>query len=104
MDDEPFNIMAIKIQLELSPFAEQVLSLLDEAKNGKEAIDKVLDGYQNDIIYGLIFMDCSMPILNGYEASDEIRAFYQSINCQQPKIIACTGHCETEYVQKAWVH
>ena len=81
MDDEPFNIMAIKIQLELSPFGEQILPLLDEAKNGQEALDKVSNEYENDIIYGLIFMDCSMPIVDGYEASDEIRAFYQLLNC-----------------------
>ena len=90
--------MAIKIQLELSPFGEQILPLLDEAKNGQEALDKVSNEYENDVIYGLIFMDCSMPIVDGYEASDEIRAFYQLLNCQQPKIIASTGHCEPEYV------
>ena len=80
MDDEPFNIVAIKILLELSPQAEYLLPLLDEAKNGREALDKVFTGHENNITYGLIFMDCSMPIIDGYEASDNIRSFYKKLN------------------------
>ena len=30
---------------------------------------------EKDIQYGLIFMDCSMPIMDGYEASDRIRKY-----------------------------
>jgi CheY-like chemotaxis protein len=30
--------------------------------------------------YGLIFMDCSMPIMNGYDASDRIRNFVKTKN------------------------
>jgi CheY-like chemotaxis protein len=25
--------------------------------------------------YGLIFMDCSMPVMNGYDATEAIRTF-----------------------------
>ena len=49
-------------------------------------------------------MDCSMPIMNGYDASDEIRAFVRKNNYLQPMIIACTGHTENEYIKKAWIH
>ena len=28
--------------------------------------------------YGLIFMDCSMPVLDGYEATDRIRQYLRS--------------------------
>ena len=54
--------------------------------------------------YGLIFMDCSMPIMNGYDASVEIRTFIKNHNYLQPMIIACTGHTEDEYIIKAWNH
>ena len=52
--------------------------------------------------YGLIFMDCSMPVMNGYEASREIRSFLKSNHFMQPMIVAITGHTEDEYIEKAW--
>ena len=52
--------------------------------------------------YALIFMDLSMPIMDGYQASDKIRAFVKAKNMQQPMIIACTGHVQEEFIQKAW--
>jgi CheY-like chemotaxis protein len=52
--------------------------------------------------YGLIFMDCSMPILDGYEATDKIREYLRKNYELQPMIVACTGHTENEYIKKAW--
>ena len=45
-----------------------------------------------------------MPVLDGYEACDQIRNFYRENNILQPMVVACTGHTEEEYVQKAWRH
>ena len=49
-------------------------------------------------------MDCSMPILDGYEASDQIREYIRDNGLHQPQIIALTGHTEEEYIKKAWRH
>jgi len=46
---------------------------MDIAHNGVEAlqlIQKSFHDVNNNNYYGLIFMDLSMPIMNGYEASD----------------------------------
>jgi CheY-like chemotaxis protein len=59
---------------------------------------------QKEFSYGLIFMDCSMPIMNGYDASDAIRQYVKDRNFMQPMIVACTGHTEDEYIKKAWEH
>ena len=47
-------------------------------------------------------MDCSMPIMDGYEASEKIRNFVRINDMLQPMIVAITGHTEEEYIKKAW--
>ena len=54
------------------------------------------------IIFGLIFMDCSMPIMNGYDSSSAIRRYYNKKKMEQPKIVAVTGHTEDIYIKKAY--
>ena len=47
--------------------------------NGKEAYEHIMEAYDNDISYDLIFMDFSMPIMNGIEATLNIRSFLTNI-------------------------
>ena len=47
-------------------------------------------------------MDCSMPIMDGYQASTKIRQCIEYHNLSQPYIVACTGHSEEEYNRQAW--
>ena len=44
--------------------------------------------------YTLIFMDCSMPIKDGYTTTEEIRQICIDKNVEQPYIVAVTGHSE----------
>ena len=41
----------------------------------QEALDMVKQSYLNNVTYSLIFMDCSMPIMDGFESSKCIRKF-----------------------------
>ena len=44
--------------------------------------------------YELIFMDCNMPFMDGYEATQKIRQLYFDNGLTQPIISALTGHTE----------
>ncbi len=46
------------------------------AGNGREALDEVLN---NDVKYDLILMDVQMPVMNGLDATRELRANHVDI-------------------------
>ena len=60
---------------------------VDVAENGKQALQKIMKGTQ----YDLIFMDCQMPVMDGYEASRRIREYEKGSNVHIP-IIALTAN------------
>ena len=58
----------------------------DVANNGKEALDAM-----SEKRYDLIFMDCQMPVMDGYEATGAIRASEASSDVRN-LIIAMTAN------------
>jgi CheY-like chemotaxis protein len=77
------NIINQKITLlTLKP----LVSNIDSASNGKEALD--LFGTNN---YDLILMDIQMPVMNGLTATEKIRALESTTNTHVP-IIAITAN------------
>ena len=46
---------------------------VDLASNGMEAIQNVKEAYERGESYKLILMDCNMPKIDGYEATQQIR-------------------------------
>lgn len=62
---------------------------VDIAENGEQALQKVTDGEE----YDLIFMDCQMPRMDGYEASRRIREFEKESGSEKrTPIIALTAN------------
>ena len=71
VDDEEFCITTMIALLEI--LAIDCHKFVDTCMNGKEAVEKITDAYKYNIEYSLIFMDFSMPIMNGIESSRGIR-------------------------------
>ena len=61
-EDNELNLQLMGLMFQQLGFAFEV------AKNGQEAVDKVRD---QDV--DLVFMDVQMPVMNGFEATEEIR-------------------------------
>ncbi|WP_339671181.1 ATP-binding protein [Dasania marina] len=70
---------------------------LTTAVNGRQAVDTFCDVNNN---FDMIFMDCEMPILDGYEATRIIRAWEENNNRVRAPICALTAHAMGEHVDK----
>ena len=114
VDDESFNIMAIKAMMKQLRFANHKTHV-DIAYSGEDALElfkrsicqvKRRSSYHHvSSEYSLILMDCSMPFMDGYECSRLISQVLEqngiSDEHDKPKIIAVTGHIESEYLRRA---
>jgi len=77
------NLANLKVvQLVLKPYT----SIVDSAANGLIAFEKFKVNK-----YDIIFMDVHMPEMDGYEATQKIRAYEKENNLTPVKIIAMTA-------------
>lgn len=88
VDDNQINLLVAKGALEglgLSP------NIINVATNGEEAL-QVLTANAMIMPYTLVFMDCQMPVMDGYEASTRIRAGEAGEENKAIPIIAMTAN------------
>ena len=72
--------------------------LLDEAENGRQAVDMFLESPQG--YYDIILLDIQMPVMGGYEAAAKIRSLDRPDSKTVP-IIALTANSFKEDVNNA---
>lgn len=81
VEDNLINQMVAQSQLE--DYGLQV----ELASNGKEGVEKLELSH-----YDLVFMDCQMPIMSGFEASEQIRDRQSKVLNHDVPIIAMTAN------------
>ena len=81
VEDNPENVALLTAYLENSGL------LIEVAENGLEAVDK-----RKTREYDVVLMDVQMPVMDGYEATREIRRWEQAHQAQRVPILAVTAH------------
>lgn len=84
-----------------SEFLAEAGLVTETACNGAEAVEKF--GSSPEGYYSLIFMDIQMPVLDGYQAADKIRALDRT-DAKTVPIVAMTANAFIEDVKTAKEH
>ena len=93
VDDNAINLRV------LSSCIKKLGCTYSEATNGREAVEI----YKTDGgPFNLIFMDLSMPIMDGYTAAREIRKYESHAGLERSRIIALTALGSSEAKQEAF--
>ncbi len=95
VDDDTFNLTALDMILSKLTFT------CDWALNGKEAVDKIKTRQLSRCSktcqqYKLMFLDCQMPILNGFETAKLLKRMMNDGEIDWLRIVGCTA-----FVQEA---
>ena len=81
VEDNPTNRKLIEVLLGRRGY------LVHSVENGKEALDSVMEGEQAD----LVLMDCQMPVMSGFEATERIRKWEEERGRGHLPIVALTA-------------
>ena len=68
IDDDPLYIFSMKKVLKLTEFCDDAKFF----KNGQEALDELIPLLEEGKLPNVIFLDISMPLMNGWELLDHL--------------------------------
>jgi len=86
VDDDPFNLVAV------STMAREMGLNAKTALNGKAGIQLVEDQIKEKHFFKIIFLDCIMPIMDGYETARILKEKMNNNEIPKVPIIALTAH------------
>ena len=88
VDDDNFNLQYLGRILDMDK--HEYL----KAHNGKKAVEVYKEHWKE---IALVLMDCQMPIMDGYEATQEMRKFQNLKRIPKVKILGVTGNIGAQY-------
>ncbi|MNT78042.1 Sensor histidine kinase RcsC [compost metagenome] len=68
----------------------------DTASNGEEALNAMKAQH-----YDLVLMDCEMPLLDGFSATEQLRAWEAAEQRPRTPVVALTAHILNEHKERA---
>jgi len=86
VDDSPFNLMTLN-----SLMRQNYAIRCDEASNGEIAINMIREADKNGAPYKIIFLDCNMPVLDGFETTKKLKRLMYAKEIEYFPIIALTA-------------
>ena len=99
VDDDVFNITA------LSTILKQLGESCSTAYNGRQAIEKVFERQNKKCCleckpFKVIFMDYSMPVMDGFETTRKLKEFMSSRVLPMVPIIGCTAFVQEKELKR----
>ena len=100
VDDDAFNLTAL----------EQILHKLrftcDLAFHGAEALEKIQQRQVNRCSsscqqYKVVFLDCNMPVMNGFETCKNLKKKIKDGDIDDMKVIMCTATADLSDIERA---
>lgn len=92
VEDNPIN------QLVINGFLQKVGIRARMASGGQEALDILREEPRE--AFDLVFMDCEMPFMDGFETTRRLRAWEQETSRYPLPVIALTAHALPDHQQK----
>lgn len=90
VDDSEDNRLLVRSYLKQYPYSIEI------AVNGLEAVEHFKSGK-----YNIVLMDMQMPVMDGYTAMKEIRAWERQSGFERTPIVALTAYALQEEMQKS---
>ena len=96
VDDNEINLRLI------STYIQRLSCRYQTAANGQQAVACYENAFRERRPFDIVLMDMTMPVMNGFEATQEIRAFEKKHHIAKPaRIIALTGLTSSKSQQDA---
>lgn len=94
VDDDMINIMVH------SQYLKKFRLNFDTAFNGKEAIEKIHENASKNSFYSVILMDCNMPIMDGFQATEAILEMIEKKQIPPLNIVAVTANASSSHKER----
>jgi len=94
VDDSPFNLLVI------SKFLREYGIKVSTAHHGLQCLELVKEKAKEKIYFSAIFLDCDMPVMDGYEAARELKRLINEKEISEIPIIALTANDSEEERRK----